>query len=187
MPEQDLKEEDLPKQEQTLPGKESEMVPEPEIIRDDYKGSDKLKGRVALITGGDSGIGRSVAVHFAREGAKVAIVYLEEDEDAEKTRELVEQENSECLIIRGDIRDREFCRQCVEQVIDNFGTLNILVNNAAEQHSQQGIESRRPGYHGKDVSDQYYFDVLSYAGRSKTYECRGFDYQYYQYCCLSGT
>lgn len=102
MPEQDLKEEDLPKQEQPLPGKESEMVPEPEIIRDDYKGSDKLKGRVALITGGDSGIGRSVAVHFVREGAKVAIVYLEEDEDAEKTMEMVKQEGGKCLVIRGD-------------------------------------------------------------------------------------
>lgn len=135
-----LKEEELPKQEQKLPGKESDMVPEPEIIRDDYKGSDKLKDKVALITGGDSGIGRSVAVHYAREGAKVAIVYLEEDEDADKTMDMVKQEGGKCLVIRGDIRDRAFCEQCVEQVIDNFGTLNILVNNAGEQHSQHGLE-----------------------------------------------
>lgn len=77
---------DFPKQQQNLPGEESEMVPKPEIIRDDYKGSDKLKGKTALITGGDSGIGRAVAVHYAREGADVAIIYLEEDEDAQKTK-----------------------------------------------------------------------------------------------------
>ena len=144
MAEQDLKErlkeEDIPKQEQTLPGSQAKMVPEPEIIRPDYRGSGKLEGKVALITGGDSGIGRSVAVHFAREGAKVAIVYLEEDEDAEKTRELVEKENSEGLIIRGDLRDREFCRQCVDRVIQEFGKLNILVNNASTQYVQKGIE-----------------------------------------------
>ncbi len=135
-----LKEEELPKQQQELPGQESEMVPEPEIIRDDYKGSDKLKDKVALITGGDSGIGRAIAVHYAREGAKVAIVYLEEDEDADQTMKMVKQEGGKCLVIRGDIRDRDFCEQCVEQVINNFGTLNILVNNAGEQHSQKGLE-----------------------------------------------
>lgn len=137
---EELKEEDLPKQDQPLPGEESEMVPEPEIIRDDYKGSDKLKGKVALITGGDSGIGHAVAVHFAREGAKIAIVYLEEDDDAQKTKDMVEQEGSECLVIRGNIRDKEFCRKCVDQVISEYNQLNILVNNAAEQHIRQGIE-----------------------------------------------
>lgn len=136
-----LKEEELPKQEQELPGKESEMVPEPRIIREDYKGSDKLKGKVALITGGDSGIGRAVAVHYAREGAKVAIIYLQEDEDADKTKELVEEAGTECLIIRGDVRERQFCQDAIAQVVDTFGTLNILVNNAGEQHSQEGIEA----------------------------------------------
>lgn len=139
-PKEELQEEDLPKQDQELPGEESDMVPEPEIIRDDYKGSDKLKGKVALVTGGDSGIGHAVAVHYAREGAKIAIIYLKEDEDAQKTKEMVEQEGSECLIIQGDIRDREFCQQCIDRVIDEFGQLNILVNNAAEQHIQQGIK-----------------------------------------------
>lgn len=136
-----LKEEELPKQEQELPGKESDMVPEPRIIREDYKGSDKLKGKVALITGGDSGIGRAVAVHYAREGAKVAIIYLQEDEDADKTKEMVEEEGTECLVIRGDVRERQFCQDAIDQVVDTFGTLNILVNNAGEQHSQEGIEA----------------------------------------------
>ncbi|REL32925.1 SDR family oxidoreductase [Rhodohalobacter sp. SW132] len=140
MDKEKLKEEELPKQSQDQPGKESEMNPEPEIIRDSYKGSDKLKDKVALITGGDSGIGRAVAVHFAREGANVAIIYLEEDEDAELTCDMVEEEGTECLILRGDIRNKEFCKSCVDDVINRFGTLNILVNNAGEQHVRQGIQ-----------------------------------------------
>lgn len=140
MDKKELKEEKLPKQKQNLPGKESEMHPEPEIIRDSYKGSDKLKGKVALITGGDSGIGRAVAVHFAREGANIAIIYLEEDEDADATRDMVEDEGQECLILRGDIRDKHFCKMCVDDVISKFGKLNILVNNAGEQHVRQGIQ-----------------------------------------------
>lgn len=131
---------DFPKQQQTLPGEESEMIPEPEIIKDTYKGSDKLKGKTALITGGDSGIGRAVAVHYAREGADVAIIYLEEDEDAQKTKELVEDEGSKCLIIKGDIKKRQFCFDAVQKVVDTFGDLNILVNNAGEQHVRQGME-----------------------------------------------
>lgn len=137
---QDLKEEKLPKQHQSPPGKESKMKPNPETIRDDYKGSNKLEGKVALITGGDSGIGRAVAVHYAREGADVAIIYLEEDDDADLTKHMVEQENADCLIIRGDIRDKEFCQRCVEDVVEAFGGLNILVNNAGEQHSRMGLE-----------------------------------------------
>lgn len=140
MEKEELKQKDLPEQDQSLPGDESAMQPEPEIIRDDYEGSNKLKGKIALITGGDSGIGRSVAVHFAREGAKVAIVYYEESEDAQKTKEMVETEDSKCLIIRGDIKDRNFCEQCINKVIDEFGDLNILVNNAGVQHVRQGID-----------------------------------------------
>lgn len=135
-----LKEQDLPKQQQDdQPGDESEMHLKPEIIRDDYRGSDKLHNKVALITGGDSGIGRSVAVHFAREGADVAIVYLDEDEDAEQTRQMVEEEGRECLVLRGDIRNKAFCARCVETTVDTLGGLNILVNNAGEQHVREGI------------------------------------------------
>lgn len=136
---QDIKK-DFPKQQQSLPGEESEMTPEPEIIKDTYKGSEKLRGKTALITGGDSGIGRAVAVHYAREGANVAIIYLEEDDDAKTTKELVEAEDSECLIIKGDIKNREFCFEAVKKVIDTFGDLNILVNNAGEQHVRQGMK-----------------------------------------------
>lgn len=137
---EELKEKKLPEQDQSLPGKESEMKPEPEIIRDDYESSNKLTDKVALITGGDSGIGRSIAVHFAREGARVAIVYLEEDDDARKTREMVEDEGADCLVISGNIRDKEFCANCIERVIERFGKLNILINNAGEQHVREGIE-----------------------------------------------
>lgn len=132
---------DLPEQSQDRqPGKENQMHPEPEIIRDTYRGSEKLKGKKALITGGDSGIGRSVAVHFAREGADVAIVYLEENEDAAKTRKMVEGEGHQCLVIAGDIKDKAFCKKLVEKTIDEFGKLDILVNNAAVQFPQDNIE-----------------------------------------------
>lgn len=131
---------DFPKQQQTLPGEESKMKPEPEIIRDNYKGSEKLKGKTALITGGDSGIGRAVAVHYAREGANIAIIYLEEDDDAKTTKTMVESEGGKCLILKGDIKKREFCFDAVKGVIDTFGDLNILVNNAGEQHVRQGME-----------------------------------------------
>lgn len=123
----------FPDQEQSQPGNESKMKPKPEIIRKDYQGSEKLKGKIALITGGDSGIGRSVAVHFAREGADVAIVYLEEDKDAKQTKKLVEKENQKCLIIQGDLKDDAFCKEVVKKCIKEYGKLNILVNNAAVQ------------------------------------------------------
>ncbi|NEM96411.1 SDR family oxidoreductase [Pontibacter burrus] len=130
----------LPAQEQkTQPGKEHKMTPKPEYIRDNYKGSDKLKGKVALITGGDSGIGRAVAVHFAREGADVAIVYLNEDRDAEETKDLIEQEGRRCLLLSGDIGDEKFCQKAVAQTIKELGKLDILINNAAEQHEQTDL------------------------------------------------
>jgi NAD(P)-dependent dehydrogenase (short-subunit alcohol dehydrogenase family) len=130
----------IPKQEQTLPGHEYKMNPEPEIIRENYKGSGKLKGKVALITGGDSGIGRSVAVHFAREGANVAIVYLKEDKDAKKTKQLVEAEGMQCLIISGDLKDIKFCESVVKKCIKTFNSLNIVVNNAAVQYPHEELE-----------------------------------------------
>lgn len=137
------KEDKLPKQSQSLPGEESKMDPKPEIIRDSYKGSGKLKNKVALITGGDSGIGRAVAVHFAREGADIAIIYLEEDDDAQKTKDLVEKEGHKCILLSGDITKREFCDKSLKEVLRTFGKLNILVNNAAEQHVRHGIKEMK--------------------------------------------
>lgn len=134
------KPEEFPEQHQSQPGDEHKMRPKPEIIRENYKSSDKLKGKSALITGGDSGIGRSVAVHFAREGANVAIVYLEEDEDAEETKKMVEKEGRECLILEGDLKEEEFCKSVVQLVVSEFGQLNIIVNNAGVQYSKYSIE-----------------------------------------------
>ncbi|WP_424495190.1 SDR family oxidoreductase [Salinimicrobium sp. GXAS 041] len=123
----------FPDQEQEQPGKESKMNPEPEIIRENYKGSQKLEGKTALITGGDSGIGRSVAVHFAKEGANIAIVYLDEDQDAQKTKKLVEEAGQECFLLEGDVKDEEFCKKAVQETVKKFGGLNVLVNNAGMQ------------------------------------------------------
>jgi NAD(P)-dependent dehydrogenase (short-subunit alcohol dehydrogenase family) len=124
----------FPKQKQKLSGSQSKMNPEPEVIRDSYIGSGKLKNKIALITGGDSGIGRSVAVHFAREGADIAIVYHSKDKDAKTTQALVEKEARICLLIKGNLRDKKFCKSVINQTIQCYGNINILVNNAAEQH-----------------------------------------------------
>src|SRR5688572_21078197 len=122
------------------PGREHKMRPEPVSILDDYRGSGKLDGKVALITGGDSGIGRAVALAFAKEGADVVIAYLEEDRDAEETRSLVEEEGRRCVAIAGDIRDEEFCNELVRRAVDAFGKLDVLVNNAADQTPQERLE-----------------------------------------------
>lgn len=131
----------FPRQSQDQPGDQYKMNPEPETIRKDYKGSGKLKHKIALITGGDSGIGRSIAVHFAREGAAISIVYLKEDRDAEDTKEMVEKEGQRCLLIRGDLKDEGFCRACVSETVEELGGLNILVNNAAVQFPKKEVES----------------------------------------------
>jgi NAD(P)-dependent dehydrogenase (short-subunit alcohol dehydrogenase family) len=125
---------------QGQPGIELDMKNKPVFIHEEYRGSGKLAGKVALVTGGDSGIGRAVAVHFAREGADVCISYLCEHDDAEQTRDLVENEGVNCLLMPGDVGDSAHCNEMVDQVIAHFGKLDILVNNAAEQHSADELE-----------------------------------------------
>jgi NAD(P)-dependent dehydrogenase (short-subunit alcohol dehydrogenase family) len=112
----------------------------PEVIRKDYRGSGKLKHKTALITGGDSGIGRSVAVHFAREGADVVIVYHKNDDDAKETQHMVEAEGSQCLLLKGDLKKDSFCEEIVSKTKTKFGSLNILVNNAAMQFPDETVE-----------------------------------------------
>lgn len=129
-----------PPQQQETPGKESEMTPKPSSDNSEYKGSGKLKGKVALITGGDSGIGRAVAIAYAKEGADVAILYLNEDDDAKETKDVVEKYGQRAVTIAGDIGNEAFCQQAIEQTVNTFGRLDILVNNAAEQHPQENIE-----------------------------------------------
>jgi NAD(P)-dependent dehydrogenase (short-subunit alcohol dehydrogenase family) len=129
------------KQHQPRPGLERKMDPMPEFEAPDYRGAGKLDGRSAIITGGDSGIGRAVAVLFAREGADVAIVYLpEEQSDAEITESAVIAEGRRCLLIPGDVRDSAFCESAVQAAVDAFGSVDLLVNNAAYQQHQESIE-----------------------------------------------
>ncbi|MDM9382927.1 SDR family oxidoreductase [Chlorogloeopsis sp. ULAP01] len=129
-----------PQQQAQQPGIESEMTPKPKAEDSQYQGSGKLKNKVALITGGDSGIGRAVAIAFAKEGAEIAIAYLNEHDDAKETKHLVEAQGRRAVTIAGDIGDETFCQQLVQQTVDEFGKLDILVNNAAEQHPQESIE-----------------------------------------------
>lgn len=130
----------FPKQHQDVqPGKTELMNPQPDHIDNDYKGSGKLEGKKALLTGADSGIGRAAAVYFAREGADVAIVYLEEHEDAKETKKLIEQEDRQCLLISGDIGSEDFCKEAIQKTLDTFGQIDVLVNNAGEQHPQNSL------------------------------------------------
>ncbi len=130
----------FPKQGQSKPGIEAAIHPRPEYQAPLYKGSGKLNGKVALITGGDSGIGRAVAVLYAREGADVAIVYLPQEQiDADETARAIDREGRRAVLIPGDVSDAAFCRQAVERTVRELGRLDILVNNAAHQHSQKSI------------------------------------------------
>jgi NAD(P)-dependent dehydrogenase (short-subunit alcohol dehydrogenase family) len=127
-------------QQRHQPGIESEMKPRPKAEDKQHRGSGKLNGKVALITGGDSGIGRAVSILFAKEGADIAIIYLNEHDDAKETKRQIEQEGRKCLLMAGDIGDEKFCKECVEKTVQELGKLSILVNNAAEQHPQESIE-----------------------------------------------
>ena len=129
-----------PQHQDQQPGLESAMTPQPQAQNPTYRGSGKLQNKVALITGGDSGIGRAVALLYAREGADIAIVYLNEHGDAEETQRGVEAEGRRCLTLAGDVGDEAFCQQAVAQTMATLGRLDILVNNAAEQHPQDSLE-----------------------------------------------
>ncbi len=142
----------FPDQPQSPPGTSGSMRPEPDYGETSYQGSSRLQGKKALITGGDSGIGRAVALAFAREGADVAISYLSEDEDARETQRLVEASGVRCLLVGGDISKAEHCRTLVRQTVDAFGGIDVLVNNAAHQMAFESIE---------DISDEEWDRTLA--------------------------
>lgn len=132
-------EKQLPAQKQTPPGEQNKMTPKPKT-ESATKGAGKLDGKIAVITGGDSGIGQAVANDFAKEGADVVVVYLKEHSDANETKKLVEEKGRKCLLIAGDIGEEKFCQSVIKQTIQTFGKLDILINNAAEQHPQDSIK-----------------------------------------------
>ncbi len=136
---QEKKEQRPPQHQDQQPGREYKMEPRPEAEDHSYRGSGKLSGKIALISGGDSGIGRAVAIAFAKEGADVAIVYLDEHKDAEETKSQVEEEGRRCHLIAGDIQDEQFCRDAIQQTLGTFNQLDVLVNNAAVQYPQNSI------------------------------------------------
>jgi NAD(P)-dependent dehydrogenase (short-subunit alcohol dehydrogenase family) len=141
----------LPAQHIEKPGHESELQLKPQFLAPDYEGSNKLRDMAAIVTGGDSGIGRAVSVLFAREGADVAIVYLDEHDDAEETKRCIESEGRRCLLLPGDVKDAGFCRQAVEQAVSEFGKLDVLVNNAAFQEHADSLE---------DLTDERFEETL---------------------------
>ena len=130
----------LPAQHIEKPGRESELQLKPQVLAPDYEGSRKLHDMVALVTGGDSGIGRAVAVLFAREGADVAVAYLDEHDDAEETKRCIEAEGRRCILLPGDVKDMAFCRSAVDTTVREFGKLDVLVNNAAFQEHAASLE-----------------------------------------------
>jgi NAD(P)-dependent dehydrogenase (short-subunit alcohol dehydrogenase family) len=147
-----------PKKQDKQPGIEAEMDPRPEYIKATYKASGKLTGKSALVTGGDSGIGRAVSVHFAREGADVAIVYLDEDVDALETQEIIQSYGRKCLLIKGDVKKSTFCKKAVAQVVKEFGKLNILVNNAGMQVPQKDPKA----IDEKQMEDTFRTNIFAY-------------------------
>lgn len=128
-----------PAQKQQPPGIQSKMKPQPKVEKDQKAGT-KLYGKVAVITGGDSGIGRAVAIAFAKEGADIAVIYLSEHSDAKQTKAEVEKNGRKCLLISGDIGEEKFCKSAVKTIVKKWGRLDILINNAAEQHPKKSIE-----------------------------------------------
>jgi len=167
MTQQQPAQQSFPPQTQLKPGLESQMNPRPEYMAKDYRGSDKLKDKVAIITGGDSGIGRSVAVLYAREGADVAIIYLPvEQSDAEETKLAIESEGRRALLIPGDVTSAQFCRDAISKTVKEFKKIDILVNNAAYQQTHQRVE---------DISDEEW---------ALTFQTNIFGYFYMVKACL---
>jgi len=143
----------FPSQPQAVPGTQSKMDPYPDCGEQSYRGSGRLQGKIALITGGDSGIGRAVAIAYAREGADVAIAYLNEHEDAQETARWVEQAGRQCLLLAGDLAQRAVCLDIVDKTVERFGRIDVLVNNAAFQATHENLE---------DITDEEWvmtFDV----------------------------
>jgi NAD(P)-dependent dehydrogenase (short-subunit alcohol dehydrogenase family) len=133
-----------PQKQDRQPGLESEMTPRPRAERTEHRGSGKLRDKVAIITGGDSGIGRAVAIAFAREGSDVVVAYLDEHDDARETKHQVEQEGRKCVLVDGDVGDPGVCHEIARAAIDSFGRVDVLVNNAAEQHPRDSIKEITP-------------------------------------------
>lgn len=129
-----------PAQQQNPPGTESQMIPKPQSEDPQYKAADKFKNKIVLVTGGDSGIGKATAIVFAKEGADVSIVYLSSDDDANKTKQRIEEIGRKCLLLKGDVGDKNFCEKTVAETVKSFGKLDILINNAGEQHPQGNLE-----------------------------------------------
>ena len=148
----------VPKKQNKQPGIEAKMDPAPEYIKSTYTGAKKLLDKVALVTGGDSGIGRAVSVHFAREGADIAIVYFNEDDDAKETQRLIAAEGRKCLLIKGDIKKAAFCKKAVEQTVKKLGKLNILVNNAGIQVPQKNPKA----IDEKQLEDTFRTNIFAY-------------------------
>ena len=148
----------VPKKQNKQPGIEAEMDPRPEYIKPNYKAAGKLMGKVALITGGDSGIGRAVTIHYAREGADVGIVYLDEDVDALETQKEVERFGRKCLLIKGDVKKSSFCTKAVDKMIKEFGQLNILVNNAGMQIPEDDMQE----ISDKNMEETFRTNIFAY-------------------------
>ncbi|MFA5039246.1 MAG: SDR family oxidoreductase [Candidatus Omnitrophota bacterium] len=148
----------FPEQNQEKPGKEYKMEPLPLIKGEWYKGSGKLSGKIALVTGGDSGIGSAVSIFFAREGASVSIVYYNEHKDAQNTQRMIEEEGQKCLLIPGNVGDPEFCAEAVEKTLAEFGHVDILVNNAGYQNPHKNMENITD----QDIETTFRTNIFSY-------------------------